>query len=243
MGGGVASFDCNDDGLTDLYFAGGESAAELFVNHSPTGRALSFAPLASPVTDLNAVTGAYPIDVDGDGITDLAVLRHGENELLRGLGNCQFERANENGVSTVATTGQLHSAPSGTEERAWPTVAVGNYLTPANASNIRACVDDELYTPSTSGGGFSAATPLSPSWCTLSLLFTDWDRSGRRDLRVSNDRHYYGETTEARSSCGGSRLALLPPSTPPPMAGTRFGSGAWASPTTTSTAMAIPTTT
>ena len=23
------------------------------------------------------------------------------------------------------------------------------------------------------------------------MLFSDWDRSGRRDLRVSNDRHYY----------------------------------------------------
>ena len=25
------------------------------------------------------------------------------------------------------------------------------------------------------------------------MLFSDWDRSGRRDLRVSNDRHYYSE--------------------------------------------------
>ena len=31
---------------------------------------------------------------------------------------------------------------------------------------------------------------LTPGWCTLSMLFSDWDRSGRRDLRVSNDRHY-----------------------------------------------------
>jgi hypothetical protein len=26
------------------------------------------------------------------------------------------------------------------------------------------------------------------------MLFSDWDRSGRRDLRVSNDRHYYSAT-------------------------------------------------
>ncbi len=32
---------------------------------------------------------------------------------------------------------------------------------------------------------------LAPGWCALSMLFSDWDRSGRRDLRVSNDRHYY----------------------------------------------------
>ena len=32
----------------------------------------------------------------------------------------------------------------------------------------------------------------------MSLLFTDWDRSGRRDLRVSNDRHYYGELSDGQ---------------------------------------------
>ncbi|MEM6988423.1 MAG: CRTAC1 family protein, partial [Pseudomonadota bacterium] len=31
----------------------------------------------------------------------------------------------------------------------------------------------------------------SPGYCALSILFTDWSRSGRADLRVSNDRHYY----------------------------------------------------
>ena len=35
-----------------------------------------------------------------------------------------------------------------------------------------------------------------PGWCTLSMLFSDWDRSGRRDLRVSNDRHYYRDGEE-----------------------------------------------
>jgi hypothetical protein len=39
------------------------------------------------------VTGAYPLDVDGDGHLDLAVLRLGENVVLRGLGGCRFERA------------------------------------------------------------------------------------------------------------------------------------------------------
>ena len=41
------------------------------------------------------MTGAYPLDVDGDGLVDLAVLRVGEIVLLRGLGDCRFERANE----------------------------------------------------------------------------------------------------------------------------------------------------
>jgi hypothetical protein len=195
VGGGVAAFDCNDDGLTDLYFAGGDSPAALFVNHSPTGGALSFTQQASTVTDLSAVTGAYPIDIDGDGVIDLAVLRHGENELLRGLGDCQFERANE--AWSFAGGDDWSTAFSAKWDRGstWPTVAVGNYLTPPNANNVRQCVDNELFAPVPGGNSFTAPTQLAPSWCTLSLLFTDWDRSGRRDLRVSNDRHYYGETS------------------------------------------------
>ncbi len=30
----------------------------------------------------------------------------------------------------------------------------------------------------------------------MSVLFSDWDRSGRRDLRLTNDRHYYREGEE-----------------------------------------------
>jgi hypothetical protein len=52
--------------------------------------------------------------------------------------------------------------------------------------------------------------PLSPSWCTLSVLFSDWDRSGRRDLRVSNDRHYYAAT-----SGGQEQLWRIEPGQPP----------------------------
>ena len=37
---------------------------------------------------------------------------------------------------------------------------------------------------------------LAPGYCTLSILFSDWQRSGRRDLRMSNDRHYYRDGTE-----------------------------------------------
>src|SRR5207253_11452764 len=95
VGGGVAVLDCDSDGRPDLFLAGGVHAAALFRNDGPTGGAVHFAAVPSPVTDLTAVNGAYPLDVDGDGIVDLAVLRNGEDVLLRGLGDCRFERANE----------------------------------------------------------------------------------------------------------------------------------------------------
>ncbi len=46
--------------------------------------------------------------------------------------------------------------------------------------------------------GFDSPIALSPGWCSLSMLFSDWDRSGRRDLRVSNDRHYYTTTGDGQ---------------------------------------------
>lgn len=35
-----------------------------------------------------------------------------------------------------------------------------------------------------------------PAHCTLSLLFSDWNRDGNIDLRVSNDRNYDREARE-----------------------------------------------
>ena len=94
IGGGVAVFDCNGDGRPDLYFAGGGQPAMLARNDSAIGGALRFTPIGDAVTDIGDVTGAYPLDVDGDGITDLAVLRVGGLDLLRGLGDCRFAPAN-----------------------------------------------------------------------------------------------------------------------------------------------------
>jgi hypothetical protein len=58
------------------------------------------------------------------------------------------------------------------------------------------CADDRLIRPANGGLTYGSAIALSPSFCTLSMLFSDWDRSGRRDLRVSNDRHYYRDGEE-----------------------------------------------
>jgi hypothetical protein len=52
--------------------------------------------------------------------------------------------------------------------------------------------------------------PISlTGYCALSMLFSDWDRSGRRDLRVSNDRQYYDEEV------GGEQLWRIEPGRPP----------------------------
>jgi hypothetical protein len=186
VGGGVAVLDCDDDGRADLYMAGGSAPAALYINRSPLGGALRFELAPDPQTDLIAVTGAYPVDVDGDGHLDLVVLRVGENILLRGLGGCRFERANEawgfdgGGEWTAAFSAKWEGSSS------LPTLAVGNYVSPTGHS----CSDNQLFQPHPTADTYVPPLRLVPGWCTLSMLFTDWDGSGRRDLRVSNDRHY-----------------------------------------------------
>ena len=210
VGGGVAVFDCNDDGRPDLFLAGGSNPAALYRNDGPTGGAFRFSALRDAATGLTGVNGAYPIDIDGDGHTDLAVLRVGESVLLRGLGDCRFERANERWGFDGGNAWATAFSAKWERKDALPTLAVGHYLTLDEAANgIRSCVDNELIRPDPAGTAFGPPTALTPGYCTLSMLFTDWDRSGRRDLRVSNDRQYYDAAT------GEEQLWQVAPGKPP----------------------------
>ena len=91
----MAAFDCDDDGRPDLYLAGGANPAALFRNESPVGGALRFAPLPDPATDLTASPAPTRSTSTATASIDLAVLRSARTSLLRGLGDCRFERANE----------------------------------------------------------------------------------------------------------------------------------------------------
>jgi len=196
VGGGVAAFDCDDDGRSDLYFAGGTNPAALYRNESPIGGELHFAEMSDPVTDLTQVVGAYPVDIDGDGRVDLAVLRMGENVLLRGLGDCRFERGNETWGFDGGDAWTAAFSAKWEGSSALPTLAFGNYLDPVESQQTVSCADNVLVRPGGGGETYAEPTPLTPGWCTLSILFSDWDRSGRVDLRMTNDRHYYIEGEE-----------------------------------------------
>ena len=199
VGGGVAVLDCMGDGRPDLYIAGGSGPAVLYRNDSPVGGSLRFTKVADPVTDLTGVTGAYPIDVDGDGKVDLMVLRDGGVVALRGLGGCRFESAN---ASWGLDGGHsLTTAFSATWEGAatLPTLAIGSYVANADVPDPNhLCADNELVRPVAGTQRYGAPMPLTPSWCALSMLFSDWDGSGRPDLRISNDRHYYSDLSDGQ---------------------------------------------
>ena len=197
VGGGTAIFDCDGDRRPDIFAAGGKNPAKLYRNESPTGGQLKFALTDSGMSEKQAqnVLGAYPVDFNNDGIIDLAVLRLGENLLLEGKGECRFEVANRalgfDGGREWSTAFSATFEP----DMAFPTLAFGNYVDrSAPGSPWGTCHDNFLFRPQTGEDGkvsYPEATRLSPGYCALSMLFTDWNRSGEAALRISNDRQYY----------------------------------------------------
>lgn len=184
VGGGVAVFDCNDDGLPEMLAAGGSNPMSLFVNRS--GANLRFDVGTFP--EIKGATGAYPLDVDSDGLMDLMILRVGPNRLLRGVGDCQFEAAPW-GFDAGDRWSTAFSA-TWEEGHDWPSLAIGNYVDRDDPDGpFEACDVNELHRATASGS--YEKSDITPGFCALSILFSDWQRSGVQDLRISNDRHYY----------------------------------------------------
>jgi len=190
VGGGVAVTDCNGDGFEDMVIAGGAAPAATFVNRSTSGGAVSFERVTSGA-ELDAVLGVYPLDIDSDGFKDLVLLRWGENAVMRGKGDCTFARANEDWGFVGGDEWSTALAATWERGQAWPTIAVGNYIDrKEEAFPWGSCTPNWLHRPA-GATGFAAPVELTPSYCALSMLFTDWNRSGTPGLRVSNDREYY----------------------------------------------------
>ncbi|WP_074257682.1 CRTAC1 family protein [Vannielia litorea] len=182
VGGGVAVFDCSGDGLPEIVAAGGASPAVLLRN----GGGMRFTVGGFP--EIAEVSGVWPIDIDSDGVTDLVLGRVGPNILLRGTGDCGFEKADWG----FDGGDRWSPAFSATWEagQSWPTLAFGNYVDRDNPDGpFEACDVNHLHRPN--GEGYGPVTVLEPGFCALSILFSDWARRGQQDLRVSNDRHYY----------------------------------------------------
>jgi len=192
VGGGVGVLDCNGDNRPDIFAAGGENPARLFINRTDSGT-IRFD--AAPIPELRGVTGAYPLDIDGDGWLDLAVLRVGANMLLQGGPDCGFRPAPAEWNFDPGAAWSTAFSATWEPGQSWPTLAIGNYVDRSDPNGpFEACDDNELHRPD--GRAFGAPVALSPGYCALSMLFTDWDQRGASDLRVSNDRHYYVRTGE-----------------------------------------------
>ncbi|WP_052161677.1 ASPIC/UnbV domain-containing protein [Hoeflea sp. BAL378] len=200
VGGGVASFDCNGDRRPDLVLAGGASPAEFFVNESQTGGALAFKPLETGLDpeDLTGVLGAYPLDIDNDRHMDLVLLRLGRNLVLKGGADCRFQKANREFAIDGGRAWSTGLSAIWEKGNRFPTMAIGNYVDrSAPGTPFGTCEPNQLLRPRPGDApDYSEPLTLEPGYCALSVLFTDWNRSGRPDLRITNDRQYYRDGEE-----------------------------------------------
>jgi hypothetical protein len=191
VGGGISSFDCDGDDYPELYLAGGSSSASLLRNRSASSGGRVHFELQTPEQlGLKHVIGSYPLDIDNDGILDLVVIRAGENYLLRGEGDCHFSPFPSSLGFTSGDHWTTAFSASWEAGASLPTLAFGNYVDRMREDGpFEACDDNYLYRPKAEHYG--KALVLSPGYCALSMLFSDWGHRGRMDLRISNDRHYY----------------------------------------------------
>lgn len=105
-GGGVALFDCNNDGKLDIavvndstidqYLKGGELMVTLY-QQDPHSKTIHFTDItkSSGLSTRGWGTGLAVADFDNDGLPDLYVTGYGHNVLYHNLGGCKFEDVTE----------------------------------------------------------------------------------------------------------------------------------------------------
>jgi len=109
MSGGVAVFDCDEDGFLDVAVANGSSVERFKAGGDPfitlyrqvSERNPDAPPRFENVTAMAGLTrrgwgmGVTAVDYDNDGRADLFVTGYGGNVLYRGLGQCKFQDVTE----------------------------------------------------------------------------------------------------------------------------------------------------
>ena len=187
--------------------------------------------LPSAVTDLTAVTGAYPLDIDGDGHTDLAVLRRGGTSSSAGS-----ETAGSSAPTTSSGIRRRRRVDRRLQRdvgRVEPLAHAGVRQLPRSRRRPTSATTSVLLRPGAGGRALRIAHRAPPRLLRAVRAVQRLGPVGRARPPRGNDRHYYRDGS--RSSCGGSSPVKRPACTPRATGGGRCRSGAWASPARTST--------
>ena len=213
MGGGAALFDMDNDGFLDLYLI---QSGDLFDASAGTGNRLYRNRGNGTFEDVTEASGAgvhgYGMgvaagDFDNDGYTDLYVTNFGHNVLLKNDGHGHFvDVTAKAGVASAGwSTGAAFVDYDGdgaldlfvvhylnwqrsAEVECFSLTGVPDYCSPASydlpsAATLYHNNGDGTFTDVSVKSGITAAVGNG-----LGVVAADFDRDGRIDLMVSNDR-------------------------------------------------------
>ncbi len=200
IGGGVALFDCNNDGLLDIFLTGGKQDDALYIQESDRfffsnkSEELGLSTLLNKVNSVGVAIG----DVNNDGWKDIFVTTFiGEpNKLLlnqEGQGFIDISSSagiDESSFSVSATFGDFN-------KDGYLDLHVSNYIYRTHFltghdgedSIAHICSDDFWYL----NNGDLTFKRVSTNYgfenigCTLAGMFTDFDLDGDIDLLLAND--------------------------------------------------------
>ena len=194
----MAVFDCDGDGRPDLYLAGGGEPGRPVPQRQPDRRRA-------------AVRARSPRPEDGPRRASPAPTRSMSTATGSPTSRSCATRRRRPAARASATAGSSRrtrpwalAADAGQHDGVQRDLGGCGDAADARVRQLRrasTATDGRLSTARTTSSsglthparGYAPPTPLAPGFCPLSMLFSDWDGSGRRDLRVSNDRQYYDD--------------------------------------------------
>ena len=190
----------------------------LFRNDSPIGGALRFERGPEPGDrPRRRSTGAYPLDVDGDGITRPrgAPDRRERRSCAASATAASSARTRRWALDGGDAAGPRRSARPGRARRTLPTLAFGDYLTldASGDADLRLRRQRRSSGPRAGGTRYAAPIALAPGLVHALDAVQRLGPLGPARPARQNDRHYY-TTERRRSSSGGSRPASRRACTP-----------------------------
>ena len=209
VGGGVAAFDCDADGLPGPVSRRRRGTGGAVSQRQPGRRGAPVRARSQTRRPTStAVTGAYPLDIDGDGITDLVVLRRRrERRSCAGSATAGSSAPNERWAFDGGDgwTDGIQRDMGGPATRCRRSRSATTSMLDADGEWTASAPTNELIRPAAGGAAYARrdrADARATARCRC--CSATGTAPGRRDLRVTQRPPLLRRRSGGRSSSGGS---------------------------------------